>query len=182
MHALTVYVSFDQRYNAEVIQGYKIEFKPNHQGEDIHYQRLRSQPLSYNVEEYTFHFEEDEYITHLGVAFGWSLDRLEFTTNHERHFTAGGAGGKYHRIPLPCPLEGTHPRVVSFGLGLGPHDVHQLRAHYLPVTGDQCRDIAWELEQEREAVREREEQERFVREAEEEEKRRAEEEEAERLR
>jgi hypothetical protein len=102
------------------------------------------------------------------VAFGWSLDRIEFTTNKERHFTAGGSGGKYHRIPLPCSQEGTHPRVISFGLGLGPHDVNQLRAHYLPVTGDHCRDIAWELEQEREAEREREEQERLAREAEEE--------------
>ena len=146
MHKLTVYVSHDFRYKTKVLQGYKIEYKPNFRGEEIHIHRMRSTPLSQDVEEYSFHFEEDEYITHIGVAFGWSVDRIEFTTNQERHFRAGGAGGKLNRIPLPCHEDGTHPRVVAFGLGLGPHDVNQLRAHYLPVSGHHCRDIAWELE------------------------------------
>jgi len=56
MHKLTVYMSYDQRYNTLVIQGYKVEFKPNYKGEDIHYHRLRSQPLNYDVDELTFHF------------------------------------------------------------------------------------------------------------------------------
>ena len=77
------------------------------------------------------------------------MDRIEFTTNQQRHFSAGGKGGGYRRIPLNCDEEGTHPRVIAFGFGIGPKDVHQVRAHYFPVSGDHCRDIAWELEQER---------------------------------
>ena len=80
--------------------------------------------MTEEVEENEFHFNEDEYITHLGVAFGWSLDRIEFTTNQERHFSAGGLGGSYHRIPMPCAPEGTHPRVIALGAGIGPHDVN----------------------------------------------------------
>ena len=122
---------------------------------------MREHALTEEVEEFEFHFNDDEYITHMGVAFGWSLDRIEFTTNQERHFSAGGPGGSYHRIQMQCTHEGTHPRVIAFGVGLGPHDVHQLCAHYLPVSGEHCRDVAWELEQEREAKRQAEEQERL---------------------
>lgn len=39
MHELTVYVSFDQRYGTQVIQGYKVEYKQNYLGEYIHYDR-----------------------------------------------------------------------------------------------------------------------------------------------
>ena len=102
--------------------------------------------MGQEIEEASFHFEDEEYITHLSVSYGWSLDRIEFTTNKERHFKAGGSGGGLHRIHMPCDIEGTHPRVISFGVGIGPHDVHQLKANYLPVSGEHCRDIAWELE------------------------------------
>ena len=107
----------------------------------------------HDIEEHSFHFEDDEYITHLGVSFGSAVDRIEFTTNKEKHFTAGGTGGGYHRIPMPCDSEDCHSRVIAFGVGMGPTDIHQFRAHYLPVSGEHCRDIAWELEQEREAQR-----------------------------
>ena len=124
MHHIKVYTAHDPRYNAKVIQGYKIEYNSNYKGEEIEYHRMREQPLVPQTEEFSFHFEDEEYITHLGVSFGLSLDRIEFTTNHERHFKVGGSGGGFHRIPMPCDVEGTHPRVISFGVGLGPHDVH----------------------------------------------------------
>jgi hypothetical protein len=62
-----------------------------------------------------------------------------------------------------------HPRVIAFGAGVGPHDLHQLRAHYLPVHGEHCRDIASELEQEREAIRLAEEEQARLQKEEEEE-------------
>ena len=40
MHILTVYLSHDKRYKTKVIQGYKIEYKPNYKGEDINYHRF----------------------------------------------------------------------------------------------------------------------------------------------
>ena len=124
MHSITVYVAKDTRYKAKVLQGYKVKYRKTYRDEEPEYHRMRAQPLSHDVEEHEFHFEDDEYITHMGVAFGLSMDRIEFTTNKERHFKAGGNGGGYHRLPMPCAEEGTHPRVISFGVGLGNHDVH----------------------------------------------------------
>ena len=36
--------------------------------------------------------EDDEYITDLGVKYGWYMDRVEFTTNKGRVHGAGGSG------------------------------------------------------------------------------------------
>ncbi len=102
-----------------------------------------------DLEESEFHFEEDEYITHMGAAFGASLDRVEFVTNKGRHFTCGGNGGRYTPLTFEC-AEGSHARVVAFGIGLGPYDAHQIRAHYFETTGDSpCKDVALELELQR---------------------------------
>jgi hypothetical protein len=93
-----------------------------------------------------FHFEDDEYIIHMGAAYGESLDRIEFVTNKERHFTCGGQGGRYTPLTFDC-APGSHPRVIAFGIGLGSHDAHQIRAHYFDTTGETpCRDVALELE------------------------------------
>jgi hypothetical protein len=93
-----------------------------------------------------FHFEDDEYIIHIGAAYGESLDRIEFVTNKKRYFTCGGQGDWYTPLTFDC-APGSHPRVIAFGIGLGSHDAHQIRAHYFDTTGDTpCRDVALELE------------------------------------
>ena len=86
-------------------------------------------------------------MTHFSISYGWSLDRIEFTTNLERHFSAGGSGGSFHRFTLPVndSPHDKHPRIIALGLGLGPHDAHQIRVHYLPVSGHHCKDISLEL-------------------------------------
>ena len=92
---------------------------------------------------------DDEYITHLSVRKGAVIDRVEFVTNLGNHFSCGGTGGDYHKFHFDC-AEGTHPRVLAFGVGLGPVDIVQLRAHYIAVAGDSpCHDIAFEMEMQR---------------------------------
>lgn len=167
MDKLTVYVAFDHRYHADVVQGYKIKYRETFKGEKPKYKNVRGDGLGEEVTKCKFHFEDEEYITHIGVAYGWSLDRIEFTTNKERHFSAGGKGGSYTRFIMSVDDHDKHPRVVALGIGLGPLDAHQLRVHYLPEHGEHCRDIAWELEQEREKQKEAEEAERLRHEAEE---------------
>lgn len=41
----------------------------------------------------TFNFQKNEYITSLSVRCGWLIDRIEFSTNYGRSFSAGGDGG-----------------------------------------------------------------------------------------
>ena len=63
------------------------------------------------------------------------MDRVEFVTNKGNHFVCGGPGGKYNPLIFDCS-EGNHPRILAFGIGLGPFDSHQIRAHYMDVSGD----------------------------------------------
>ena len=77
------------------------------------------------------------------------MDRIEFVTNKGRQFICGGPGGRYEPFIFNC-LEGTHPRVIAFGIGLGPYDAHQLRAYYFDVSGDSpCTDLSLEQEMQR---------------------------------
>ena len=110
---------------------------------------MRREGAGGELVEKTFHFEDDEYITHIGTAYAGSLDRIEFVTNKERQFTCGGPGGRYEPFTFNC-LDSMHPRVIAFGIGLGPYDAHQLRAYYFDVSGDSpCRDISLEQDMQR---------------------------------
>ena len=95
MHHLTFWEAHDNRFNTVVVQGYEIHYKETYEGLEPKYTRLRSQGAGGELVAKEFHFEDDEYITHMGASTGGSLDRVEFTTNKERHFSCGGQGGKY---------------------------------------------------------------------------------------
>ena len=123
MHHLTFWESFDHRHGTVVIQGYEVHYKENYEGTEQKYTRLRSKGTGSELIQKTFHFEDDEYIVHMGAAYGGSLDRVEFVTNKERHFVCGGPGGKYYPLTFDCS-DGSHQRVIAFGFGLGPFDGH----------------------------------------------------------
>jgi hypothetical protein len=119
MDKITVFVAYDSKYCTEVVQGYKIKYRETLRGEKPKYKNVRRDGLGEDVKKKKFQFEDDEYITHIGVAYGGALDRIEFTTNKERHFSGGGPGGRYVRLNLPVEDQDKHPRVIALGIGLG---------------------------------------------------------------
>jgi hypothetical protein len=98
------------------------------------------------------------------ASSGNVLDRIEFTTNQQRHFSAGGPGGKPKKLKTKQD-EGKHARFHSFGIRLTSESATEIRGYYLAVDGEPVEDITFKtLEEER--VR-REEEERLRAEAEE---------------
>jgi hypothetical protein len=81
MHKLIFWEAFDPRYGTNVVQGYEVHYKENYEGVENKYNRLRQVDSGEELVPKEFHFEDDEYITHMGAAFGLSLDRVEFVTN-----------------------------------------------------------------------------------------------------
>jgi len=107
-----------------VLIGYKITYKGETlEGLKPKYHRIRQiDTYGAEVTKTKFEFNDDEYIVHMGGSAGMSLDRIEFVTNLGRHFKAGGLGGRYEKFVMDCP-DDKHPRVISFGFGIGPYDV-----------------------------------------------------------
>lgn len=175
MKSVTVFDAFDHRWGTTVVQGVRIEYEQTADGQTYEFTHVRAN--GHGFHETTFYFEEDEYITHMGASYGCSLDRIEFTTNKERHFASTGKGGTYKKLHTHSE-HGHHARFVSIGLSVGEHDAHQLFGSYALVTGEECRDICEEFELERQRIAAAEAERLRI---EEEERIRAEEEEAARL-
>lgn len=100
MKQATFWVSFDRRYGTDVIVGYEVKYEGlSHHSDDEGYvhKRICDQGIHNNAHAKTFEFQDGEYIIHLGASAGASLDRIEFTTNHERNFKVGGNGGTYNK-------------------------------------------------------------------------------------
>ena len=81
MHHLTFWEAYDDRFRAVVVQGYEIHFKETYDGNEHKYKRLRHLGAGGELVAKEFHFEDDEYIVHMGASAGGSLDRVEFVTN-----------------------------------------------------------------------------------------------------
>jgi len=147
MKHLTFWVAFDHRYGTNVIVGYKVLYEGlNHDSEEYENKRLCHKGIENNSETVEFDFHDGEYITHLGVSTGASLDRVEFTTNTGRHFVAGGKGGKYIKLNTSSEHshangedhhehEHYHPRFISFMCSHGELDVTSFGGMYLLVPG-----------------------------------------------
>ena len=81
MDHVTFYEAYDNRFETVVVQGYKVHYREAYDGYKYEYLRLRSTGAGGELVEKSFHFEDDEYITHIGTANVGSLDRIEFVTN-----------------------------------------------------------------------------------------------------
>ena len=51
----------------------------------------------------TFDFEEGEYINNMSVRTGCWMDKVAFSTNKGRSFSAGGEGGSFYQILMNAP-------------------------------------------------------------------------------
>ncbi len=149
MKSVTFWVAFDNRHRADVIVGYEVKYEGishHHNDEGYIYRRICDQGIQNNAQSTTFEFEDGEYIIHLGASTGSSLDRVEFTTNHERNFKAGGKGGRYTKCETSdehtheehdhhSEHEHYHSRFVSFNSSHGALDFTSFGGNYLLVPG-----------------------------------------------
>ena len=168
MKKVTFWVSFDRRYGTDVIVGYEVIYEGfSHHSDDEGYvhKRICDQGIHNNAHETSFEFQDGEYIIHLGASAGSSLDRVEFTTNLERHFKAGGNGGTYNKCITSdshshdeghhSEHEHYHPRFISFNCAHGPLDLTAFGGNYILVPGScgVCDISQKELDEENERLR-----------------------------
>lgn len=168
MKQATFWVAFDRRYGTDVIVGYEVKYEgfSHHQNDEGYtFKRICDQGIQNNAHSTTFDFEDGEYIIHLGASTGMSLDRVEFTTNRERNFKAGGKGGKYtkcqtsdqhsHEDGHHSEHEHYHPRFISFNSSHGHLDFTSFGGNYILVPGscEVCDISQKELDDETELLR-----------------------------